>query len=426
MNLIKYLIESRGPLNAARRLPKIATRFGVTPARMEHALKDYMMTTAHYGCTPTLAVTAVLVERYPEIFRRLEGAELAVHGYVHTDYSQLDEVAQSQHMERSLDAFGRIGLAPDGFRCPYLRWNKFSFQVADQLGLKYGSNRAIAWDIVSPDQVEPNAWAAYRKGLKLYGAIDSSDRVSLPSHVNGLLDIPASLPDDEAMVDRLALGDDERKHTWTSMLDRIYDRGELMTLILHHERLSLCKPALAALLERARGYAPGVWVAPLREIADWWLRRRDSRLELGHDGGHAFIVNAPDEPGITLLVRGVESDEPASPWFGEWKMVRSSSFDVRSIEPPVIVVEKDSPPALIAFLTTEGYIVRTEGVGVHIGRYTTFTEDDERSLIDRIDSSSAPLLRLWRWPNGARCALSITGDVDAMTLVDFLRRPLEV
>jgi hypothetical protein len=43
-----------------------------------------------------------------------------------------------------------------------------------------------------------------------------------------------------------------------------------------------------------------------------------------------------------------------------------------------------------------------------------------------VEASKGPLVRLWRWPAGARCALSVTGDVDSMTIVDFLRRPLEV
>ena len=63
---------------------------------------------------------------------------------------------------------------------------------------------------------------------------------------------------------------------------------------------------------------------------------------------------------------------------------------------------------------------------LRISGYTTFGESDKRALIDFIEGSDAPLVRLWRWPNGARCAMSVTGDVDAMTMLDFLRRPLEV
>jgi hypothetical protein len=64
--------------------------------------------------------------------------------------------------------------------------------------------------------------------------------------------------------------------------------------------------------------------------------------------------------------------------------------------------------------------------GLRISGYASFAESDKRGLIDFIEGSDAPLVRLWRWPNGARCAMSVTGDVDAMTMLDFLRRPLEV
>ena len=135
MNLLSYLMKSRGPVNAARRLSVIGRRFGLSSARMEGALQDFSKIGQQYGCTPTLAVTAVLLERYPQVFRRLQDTvELAVHGYVHTDYSRLDESAQAEHMERALKAFDGLGLSPEGFRCPYLRWNEDSFHVAGQFG----------------------------------------------------------------------------------------------------------------------------------------------------------------------------------------------------------------------------------------------------------------------------------------------------
>ena len=162
-------------------------------------------------------MTAVLLERYPEVFQRLQATvELAVHGYVHTDYSRLDDAAQSEHMERALSAFGSLGLSPEGFRCPYLRWNEDSFHVAGRFGLTYGSNRALAWDAVQPERRwRAQAWAAYQKGLRLYGAGEAAARAqpAFP-HRRALVDIPASLPDDEAMVDRLGLEsvDQRRRH----------------------------------------------------------------------------------------------------------------------------------------------------------------------------------------------------------------------
>jgi hypothetical protein len=40
-------------------------------------------------------------------------------------------------------------------------------------------------------------------------------------------------------------------------------------------------------------------------------------------------------------------------------------------------------------------------------------------LLSQIEETDRPLVRLGRWPNSARCALAITGDIDALTLRDF-------
>ena len=433
MNLLSYLMKSRGPVNAARRLSVIGRRFGLSSARMERALQDFSKIGQQYDCTPTLAVTAVLLERYPRVFQRLEETvELAVHGYVHTDYSRLDETAQAEHMERALKAFGGLGLSPEGFRCPYLRWNEGSFHVASRFGLTYGSNRALAWDVVQPESVGPRAWAAYEKGLRLYGARGASQGLSLPSRVDGaLVDIPASLPDDEAMVDRLGLAGSARAaDIWVRMLEQVHQRGELLTLILHHERVAILREALEAVLSSARGYQPPVWVAPLREIARWWSNRLTWRLQVQRRDDGSYQVVAPEAPGATVVVRGVETEPAAVPWFGPYQLVAAPSFTIRSPRAPVLVPDKECSPALTAFLQEEGFAVGEDGAvgveGLRISGYTSFGEGDKRALIDFIEGSDAPLVRLWRWPNGTRCAMSVTGDVDAMTMLDFLRRPLEV
>jgi hypothetical protein len=47
-------------------------------------------------------------------------------------------------------------------------------------------------------------------------------------------------------------------------------------------------------------------------------------------------------------------------------------------------------------------------------------------LVDRIERLDAPLLRFGCWPDGSRAALSITGDIDSVTIQDFFLRILEV
>jgi hypothetical protein len=49
----------------------------------------------------------------------------------------------------------------------------------------------------------------------------------------------------------------------------------------------------------------------------------------------------------------------------------------------------------------------------------SFKAEDERSLLRHIEDSRLPLVRLGRWPNGAKSALVVTGDVDALTIWDY-------
>jgi len=47
-------------------------------------------------------------------------------------------------------------------------------------------------------------------------------------------------------------------------------------------------------------------------------------------------------------------------------------------------------------------------------------------LLQQIEELKAPLIYYGYWPNGCRAALSITGDIDSITIQDFFRRIIEV
>jgi dihydroxyacid dehydratase/phosphogluconate dehydratase len=54
-----------------------------------------------------------------------------------------------------------------------------------------------------------------------------------------------------------------------------------------------------------------------------------------------------------------------------------------------------------------------------------FKPEDERRLISLIETANEPLIRFWRWPNQYRSTLTITGDIDSITLFDFAVRLIE-
>jgi hypothetical protein len=213
------------------------------------------------------------------------------------------------------------------------------------------------------------------------------------------------------------------------MLDLIYERGEMFTLSLHNERVPICAGGLEAVLDRARSLTPAVWIAPMREVADWWTRRSRWRLEIRQVGVNAFELTYPAaEPHLTLIARGIEPRRAATRWYGDYHLLDAVTTRIESPRPPVLEVDRASSPKLFQFLQDEGFAVtRQAGAGgLVIPCWQEFTEEDKRTVLDYIEESDVPLVRIWRWPNGARSALSISGDIDSMTLIDFFRRPFEV
>jgi hypothetical protein len=77
-------------------------------------------------------------------------------------------------------------------------------------------------------------------------------------------------------------------------------------------------------------------------------------------------------------------------------------------------------------LSDLGYIVetgeRSDGYAVHIGR----VENAGYATIDAcrrvIDESRRPLVRFGVWPRGMKSAFAVTGDIDALTIWDFVQR----
>jgi hypothetical protein len=68
------------------------------------------------------------------------------------------------------------------------------------------------------------------------------------------------------------------------------------------------------------------------------------------------------------------------------------------------------------------YLDMREGLG------TTREEQLKRrsKLVHQIEELEAPFVHFGCWPDGKRMAVSITGDIDSVTVQDFFLRILEV
>jgi len=211
----------------------------------------------------TFPMTACLAEKYPSLFRA--GAEFAVHGYRHQDYSKLDTTELEWHLEKSLAIFQKAGYGNIGFRAPYLKVKKDILRSLKTCGFLYDSSSVIHWGWLSAEKQNEQ----YKRTLEHYAPWDSRDKESLPYHEEELLRLPVSLPDDEMLIDRLGIRDQDKLfEIWSGILHQCNQRNEMFVLLLHPERYFMAEGAIDKLIEEADN--TGMWRATLKEIALWW------------------------------------------------------------------------------------------------------------------------------------------------------------
>jgi peptidoglycan/xylan/chitin deacetylase (PgdA/CDA1 family) len=389
---------------------------------MASRLDRYAAILADLGIHPTWPATACVLARHPALLRAYAetGAELAVHGLVHGDHARLDRSRQRETIARAADIFARAGIAAVGFRGPYLRYNAATLEVLRELGFRYHSSQAIAFPLVI-DVASDARLASYERALQLYSALDARRTVARPRMLDRVVDIPVAVPDDEILVERLRVDEAAATAQWLAMLDATYERGDLFTIQLHPERIAELSVALATTLRDARRREPGVFIARLDEIASWWLRRSAFSLRVLRTGAGRYRVQLTADDDATLLVRGL-----AVPGVRSEDVCTVRDFEVEAPRVPMAAVSRRSPAAVRDLLAEEGVPFE---VSDDRGRYGAFVDvadgSDERAVLTAIEAAPGPLVRLGRWPRGARSALAVTGDIDALTIFDFAVRSWE-
>jgi hypothetical protein len=404
----------------------IANRYGLTSGKMDSAIGLMQDTLGQYACSATLPITASALESSPTLINknRLQGLELAIHGLYHTDYSILTLEEQLNHFTRAMQIFQSLGIAATGFRCPYLRWNNDTLTALEKTGFRYDSSQALTWDVLGKIATD-----SYRRAIEFYGAHSISAHPALPEWSGNLIRIPYCLPDDEALVDRLQIDDgEEMADIWLAMLERAYETGELFTLGLHPERISVCKNALQAVLAKANALAPQVWVACLNEIVDWYCALGQSSCTLDFENGELYYIriSAPDKAAV--LARSTEIIAAHQPGEASYQIVHSREFFLRSEKRPLIGLSPDTPLTLQRFLRHQGFLVEISAEAQNYPIFLnqpTFTSENIPSLLAYLEQDHGPIVRLARWPEAARCSLAISGDVDAFTIWDYVGRVLK-
>jgi hypothetical protein len=400
---------------------------------MEDRLNKYVEITDKFNCSPTFAVTAVTLKRHPNLIKELfrKGAELAVHGYIHVDYKLLSVEEQTKHFEKAVDVFEVKDIPFGGFRAPYMRSNSSTLEALISLKFAYDSSQTIQWPVIEESRYARRRLVEYNRLLDFYKPCDAATCLSLPRSINGLLEIPVSIPDDEALVERLGITDEQEiTQIWRAMFERTYASGELLVIQLHPERIQFCESALGAILRRSREAKPPVWIAQLGEIAEWWKQRDEFNFEINNEGNGQWRVKANCSAQGTVLIRNCKANALATDWADGYASLDARDFILESRFCPCISVSPNSSEEAIRFLKGEGFVVKVAAQPDHYSIYfdnlVSFNQSDERRISEAIQRSNAPLIRYWRWPEKAKSALAISGDIDAITLADFVMRLVEV
>ncbi len=422
---LAYWFARRNPRYIALRLLALLGRYGITPTKAENRVRACVDLLARFGCQPTFPTPGRVVKNNAAFCRELQahGVELAIHGFDHVDFSGLEPHEATRQFERAAQAFLPARIQFAGFRCPYLSYTDRLLDALPPGMFAYSSNRAVVWDVVPP-QAQAQATTVFEELSDFYHAEPAERRVVTPRRVRDLVEIPASLPDDIQIYDGLKLGAEGIQRVWLEIFRHSYARGELFTILFHPELYENCALAFETVLEEARQKRPGVWVARLRDIADWWKEKSQFSATVG--GGAIHLVHSGRG---TVLVRNLPSAVPAHDWDGTYRVLETDKLPWQSTGLPFVGLGDGVPETTRAFLVEQGYLVETGAGARQCELYLTqpaVAALDEVQLIECIEASTAPLVRWWRWPSERKSALSVTGDLDTVSLMDYMTRLIAI
>jgi peptidoglycan/xylan/chitin deacetylase (PgdA/CDA1 family) len=423
MGYLAHVVRSKGLANVLPRALAIGRNFGFTEARTRRRLEALGELTTRYGCPLTACVTACLVERYrrPVEAMRRWGWEIAVHGKVHCDFRGLSQEQQVAQMEEALDLCRRHVVPACGFRAPYLAWNGATRQAASRARFAWTSNQALLWPVLDPGEHSPRGWEALERVLEhLYRPRLAEQSVSVPQIRQGVVEIPVSLPDDEILLDRLRVSGPVLERLWLRVLDESHGRGELAVLLIHHERVPHFARPLEGVLKAAQGLG-SLWLADLGSIAAWWQERANFSFRVAGGPGR-WEVQADCSPRAAVLLKNGAPGEATG-----WRPLEERRLRLDVPVRPTVGAGPEVAPEAIAFLRNEGFPVESLQAdhALVLDGPKRFGPEAERALLERASAAPGPLLRFWRWPRGIRSALALSMDVDSVTLLDFVKRPLQ-
>jgi peptidoglycan/xylan/chitin deacetylase (PgdA/CDA1 family) len=425
MSTVKNIVSwSRGrdPRWIARRGLAVAGHYGLSTRRAKRRVLECVELLARYDARPMFATPGRVLEAERDFFVALaeRGVELAPHGYDHLDFRRLGTERARLEFERSCAAFEGVGVPFTGFRCPYLSFDETVAPALPSGQFVYGSNMAIRWQ--PRIELDAPTGAVARQLASFYQASPSERFTSRPRLADGIVEIPATLPDDFELTIARGSGAEGVAAAWTDVLDQVAERGELFAPLFHPEAYDHCATAFEQALDRARRSDGAMWTPTLAEIGAWWTARAQAVVTIADDPG-GLRVEIDADPRATVLVRGCGA-APTRAWGEGWDALTGTAFVLPGPTRPVVGLAAGVPESAAAILREEGFVVEpaSERSAVVLDEAAGVDFGDEVALLGHVEASAGPLVRVWRWPDGARSVVTVAGDLDALSITDYLAR----
>jgi hypothetical protein len=329
-----------------------------------------------------------------------------------------------RQLVRAAEVFAHHGIEVYGFRCPYLSATGDLLDALPKGVFDYSSNRAIWWDVM-PSTFHDGRTSTPDVLRRLYRPTSALDTVCAPWTRPNVLEIPVCLPDDLELHDGLGLDPEGMTQAWSEILHRTHQRGELFNLVFHPELARSDLHPLVTTVREAGRLQPPVWIARLRDISDWW-REKSGFGTVTSSTSAGLCISFTCSERATILVRGLDTPGLGPVWHGMYRELKTKELHVPAASRPFVGLPEDAPKGVASFLREQGYILDTGETAPRCGTYidaaTLARLASEVELVRYIEASTGPLVRYWRWPDGAKSAMCITGDLDALTLLDYAYR----
>jgi peptidoglycan/xylan/chitin deacetylase (PgdA/CDA1 family) len=226
-------------------------RYGLSERRISKALTQMSDDSKKYGIGITIPVTGeILTEARAKFLKSFLGErfEITVHGFHHEDFSVQSKERLIEDISRAKDAFERYGFHPTGYRAPYLKSGKELLPLLVESGFSYSSSRTSIVDWTLADNRELLT-ETDQIASKIYG----SKRIDMEEFEKkgSLFDIPVSLPDDEILIDRMGIRDDDLLGSILEDVIRASLRSLSFAVIqIHPERYLLMRKALLTVVDK--------------------------------------------------------------------------------------------------------------------------------------------------------------------------------